>query len=189
MQEDNDRKLRIISFASKSLTSTERKYAQNQREALSAVWGIEHFSYFLLGRQFILRTDAQGVAFILNRTREENKRALTRADGWALRLSPYKYIVEYVRGKDNIADPSCRLYEGEDEPFNDDVSPWEIAILEANSVHILTEEEIANATLKDEALQLVSNAIETEDWSNVDPSYRKVKDDLSIRDGVIIKTG
>lgn len=189
VQEGKDRKPRIISFASKALTTTERKYAQNQREALSAVWGVEHFSYFLLGRQFTLRTDAQGVAFILNRTREDSKRALTRADGWALRLSPYRYEVEYVRGRDNIADPSSRLYDGEDEPFNDDTSPWEIAALDANPVQILTEEEIVSATSNDKTLQLVKEALESGQWSNVEGNFRKVKDDLSIRDGVIIKTG
>ncbi|XP_062541439.1 uncharacterized protein K02A2.6-like [Armigeres subalbatus] len=180
---------RIISFASKALTATERRYAQNQREALGVVWGVEHFSYFLLGRHFTLRTDAQGVAFILNRSREESKRALTRADGWALRLSPYSYDVEYVRGMENIADPSSRLYTGEDEPFNDDVSPWEIGVLEANSIEILTEEEIAHATSQDNSLQLVIAALENGHWSSVETSYRKVQDDLSIRDGIIVKTG
>lgn len=189
VQESKNRNPRLISFASKALTATERKYAQNQREALGAVWAVEHFSYFLLGRQFTLRTDAQGVAFILNRSREASKRALTRADGWALRLSPYNYEVEYVRGRDNIADPSSRLYDGEDEPFNDDISPWEIAALEANSVQVLTEEEIATATVNDEALQLVMQALETGQWSSVEASYKNVKEDLSIRDGVIVKTG
>ncbi|XP_062713419.1 uncharacterized protein LOC134290321 [Aedes albopictus] len=165
------------------------KYAQNQREALSAVWGVQHFSYFLLGRHFTLRTDVQGVAFILNSSREESKRALTRADGWALRLSPYSYDVEYVRGMDNIADPSSRLYNGEDEPFNDDASPWEIGRLEANSVEILTEDEIITATSEDETLKPVLAALESGLWSDVDKTYHNVRDELSVQDGMIIKTG
>lgn len=93
VQEKAGENSRIISFASKALTETEKKYAQNQREALAAVWAVEHYSYFLLGREFTLRTDAKGVAFIFNRSRENTKRALTRADGWALRLSPYNYKI------------------------------------------------------------------------------------------------
>lgn len=146
---------RIISFASKALTATEKKYPQNQREALAAVWAVEHFAYFLLGRHFVLRTDAQGFTFILNRSREDSKRALNRADGWALRLSPYSFDVEYVRGRENIADPSSRLYEGEDGPFEDGASPWEIAALEVSKVGFLTEEEIENATSKDTQLMEV----------------------------------
>ncbi|XP_058456358.1 uncharacterized protein LOC131433780 [Malaya genurostris] len=139
VQQNENQPPRIISFASKALTTTERKYAQNQREALSAVWAVEHLAFFLLGRHFTLRTDAEGVTFILNRTRESSKRALTRADGWALRLSPYDYDIEFVRGRDNIADPSSRLYVGNDAPFDDDRSPWEIASIEMNDVGFLTE--------------------------------------------------
>lgn len=160
VQEKSGSNPRMISFASKALTSTEKKYAQNQREALSAVWAVEHFSYFLLGRRFTLRTDAKCVTFIFNRSRENTKRALTRADGWALRLSPYDYNVEYVKGQDNIADPSSRLYQGIDKPFNEDTSPWEIANLEANAVSFLTESEIKQFTAEDKTLQQV---IEYED--------------------------
>lgn len=151
-QETENGSKRIISFASKALTVTEKKYAQNQKEALGAVWAVEYFAFFLLGRHFILRTDARGVSFILNRTREDSKRVLTRADGWALRLSPYSYEVEFIRGRDNIADPSSRLSVGMAEPFNEDTSPWEIANLEANVVKFLTEDEIREATKQDHLL-------------------------------------
>lgn len=156
VQESPGKNPRIISFASKALTGTEKRYAQNQREALGAVWAVEHFSYFLLGRCFTLRTDATGVAFIFNRTRENTKRALTRADGWALRLSPYNYSIEYVKGGDNIADPSSRLYEGKDEPFDETSSPWEIAHIEANTSTFLTEDEVKKFTKEDETLQQVN---------------------------------
>ncbi|XP_062541058.1 uncharacterized protein K02A2.6-like [Armigeres subalbatus] len=189
VQEAANQAPRIISFASKSLTPTERKYAQNQREALGAVWAVEHFSYFLLGRHFTLRTDAQGLAFILNRSREDSKRALTRADGWALRLSPYRYDIEYVRGMENIADPPSRLYSGEDAPFDEEESPWEIAALEANSIEFLTETEIKNATDQDDMLQRVIKALETGIWTKDLQRYNTVEKDLTVKDGIVIKTG
>lgn len=155
VQEGAGKNPRIISFASKALSETEKKYPQNQREALGAVWAVEHFSYFLLGRHFTLRTDATGVAFIFNRSRENTKRALTRADGWALRLSPHSYTIEYVKGGDNIADPSSRLYQGSDEPFDENSSPWEIAHIEPSVTNFLTENEIKRFTEEDEMLQQV----------------------------------
>ncbi|XP_065081990.1 uncharacterized protein K02A2.6-like [Ochlerotatus camptorhynchus] len=188
VQEDNHAR-RIISFASKALTKTEKSYPQNQREALAAVWAVEHFSYFLLGRRFILRTDAQGVTFILNRTREESKRALTRADGWALRLSPYDYDVEYIRGRDNIADASSRLYNGNDDPFEEQISPWEIASLEANSVSFLTKDEVKEATAKDETLLLVIQSLHTGTWPEHLRKFEKLESDLSTRDDIVVKTG
>ncbi|XP_062713807.1 uncharacterized protein K02A2.6-like [Aedes albopictus] len=180
---------RIISFASKALTPTEKSYAQNQREALGAVWAVEHFSYFLLGRHFTLRTDAQGVSFILNRSREESKRALTRADGWALRLTPYSYTVEYVRGIDNIADSSSRLYDGDDAPFDDEASPWEIASLETNSIEFLTEMDIRTGTAADEILLQVTSAIETGMWHKDLRKYQAIENELTFRNGILLKTG
>ncbi|XP_062557570.1 uncharacterized protein K02A2.6-like [Armigeres subalbatus] len=189
VQNNKDGSSRIISYASKSLTTTERRYAQNQREALAAVWAVEHFSYFLLGRKFTLRTDAQGVSFILNRSREESKRALTRADGWALRLSPYRYDVEYIRGADNIADPPSRLYNGNDVAFDDDTSPWEIASLEANSVGFLTDEEIKAATFEDPILQNVMCSLKSGKWPLHLRQFQLVESDLTTRDQILVKTG
>lgn len=37
-----DGKERVISFAAKPFTTTERKYPQTQREALGITWGVEH---------------------------------------------------------------------------------------------------------------------------------------------------
>lgn len=188
-QECHDGTKRIISFASKALTTTEKKYAQNQREALGAVWAVEYFSFFLLGRHFTLRTDARGVSFILNRSREDSKRALTRADGWALRLSPYSYEVEFIRGRDNIADPSSRLYGGMAEPFNEDTSPWEIATLEANSANFLTEDQIREATAQDETLLKVSNALRCDKWTKELNRFFSVRNELCVKNGIVLKEG
>lgn len=180
---------RIISFASKALTETEKRYPQNQREALGAVWAVEHFAYYLLGRHFTLRVDAQGIAFLLNRTREDSKRALTRADGWALRLSPYDYNIECIRGRDNIADTLSRLYEGIDGPFNDDVSPWEIAKLEVKNATFLTDDEVREATSLDEVLCKVVQALGSGEWPVQLKRFKQVAEDLYVKDGLVIKNG
>ncbi|XP_055604150.1 uncharacterized protein K02A2.6-like [Uranotaenia lowii] len=189
VQEDANKVARVISFASKALTETEKRYPQNQREALGAVWGVERFSFFLFGRHFTLRTDAQGVAFVLNRSRENSKRALTRADGWALRLSPYSYKIEYIRGRENIADPSSRLYNGKDGPFEEDISPWEVASISFNTSGFLTESQIRDATSSDEILRKVLVSLDTENWPPELRSYEAIADDLSVQNGIIIKRG
>lgn len=67
VQQDEQEDYRIISFASKTLTKTERKYPQTQREALAVVWATEHYYYYLLGSSFTICTDAQGIAYIYGR--------------------------------------------------------------------------------------------------------------------------
>lgn len=51
LQEKSDGKRisRIIAFASKALTDTEKRYSQTQREALALVWAVERFYIYLFG--------------------------------------------------------------------------------------------------------------------------------------------
>ncbi|XP_058827888.1 uncharacterized protein K02A2.6-like [Topomyia yanbarensis] len=134
-------------------------------------------------------TDAKGVEFLLNRSREISKRALTRADGWALRLSPYSYVVEYVEGKFNIADPSSRLYNGKDDPFDEEASPCEIAKIEANAVGFVTEDEIRKATEADEILSQIPHALDTGYWPKQLHRYQIISHDLHFKDGILVKQG
>ncbi|XP_055622495.1 uncharacterized protein K02A2.6-like [Toxorhynchites rutilus septentrionalis] len=58
LQINDENVQRVISFASKSLTETERRYCQTEKEALAVVWSVERFQYYLLGRKFNILTDS-----------------------------------------------------------------------------------------------------------------------------------
>jgi len=48
---------RVIAYASRLLTKPERRYCVTRRELLAVVTFTQHFRPYLLGRQFLLRTD------------------------------------------------------------------------------------------------------------------------------------
>ena len=49
--------LRVICFASRTLSDVEKRYSQTEKEALALVWACERFSMYLIGRHFHLVTD------------------------------------------------------------------------------------------------------------------------------------
>lgn len=96
---------RIISFASKSLSSVEKRYAQTEKEALALVWAVERFHYYLFGREFDLITDHKPLEVIFG----PRSKPCARIERWVRRLQSYVYKVIYKPGKSNIADPLSRL--------------------------------------------------------------------------------
>lgn len=196
VQEDSSGTKRIISFASKTLTSTEKRYAQTQREALAVVWAAERFHYYLLGQKFTICTDALGIAYIFNRNGDAPKRMMKRAEVWAMRLDAFDFDIKFVKGTENIADPSSRLYTGEDEAYSEREPAGEIAEITLpgpTAIQFGTDHmpplEVGYHTARDDELQAVVKAVETGEWTSELAPYKQVQEELQQRDGVLTRSG
>lgn len=77
---------RIICFASKSLSSTEQRYCQTEKEALALVWAVERFATYLIGRRFELETDHKPLETIFGPA----SRPCPRIERWVLRLQSFR---------------------------------------------------------------------------------------------------
>ncbi len=55
-----------VAYASSSLTDTERRYAQIEKEALGVAWACDRFSNYILGRMFEIETDHKPIVPILS---------------------------------------------------------------------------------------------------------------------------
>lgn len=56
-QIDSDNNERIIAMSSRTLTDTEKRYSNIERECLARAYGLEKFELYLLGRKTIIDTD------------------------------------------------------------------------------------------------------------------------------------
>lgn len=177
----------IISYASKSLSPTERRYCQTEKEALAIVWSIEKFKLYLLGREFELETDHRPLTMIFKPTSQPSG----RIERWVLRLQPFVFRVVYKPGKQNIADPLSRLSLSEEVEEIDqaDDQLYVHAITESVAIDV---SEIKAALDSDFELQLVKEAITSGIWDNEAlkehaKDYIPFQRDLSLIEGHVIR--
>ena len=88
---------KFIYFASRSLTKVEENYQNLERETLATIWGMEHFHYFLYGKEFAQETDQKPLTSIY-------KKHIVDVSPWIQKLIicslPYNFQVVYVPHKD-----------------------------------------------------------------------------------------
>ena len=85
-----------VSFASKKLSSQERKYSTSEKECLAIVWAINKYDKYLHGTDFTLQTDHEALKY-LECAKFNNARIMR----WAIALQPYHMKVEHIRGSMN----------------------------------------------------------------------------------------
>ena len=78
---------RPIAFASRTLTKTEQKYAQIDKEALSIIWGVKKFHMYLFGRSFTLYKDHQPLRSIFHQRKSSPVVTAARLQRFALFLA------------------------------------------------------------------------------------------------------
>ena len=188
VQFDEKENPRIIACASKVLSQSEQRYPQTQKEALAVVWGVERFNYYLMARSFVIWTDAEANQFIFNTNHRLGKRAVSRAEGWALRLQPYDFIIKRVPGNENIADVLSRLVNETQaaEPFDADDDKHFLYALDSERMEI-TWSEIEVMSEGDNELQSVREALSSNKWPNELRSYEAQKKYLFCRGSLLFK--
>ncbi|XP_055625394.1 uncharacterized protein K02A2.6-like isoform X1 [Toxorhynchites rutilus septentrionalis] len=184
-QRDKDNVPRIICFASKGLTTTERVYPQTQREALAVVWAVEKFYLYLFGLRFTIFTDHKTLEYIHGGKHRDGRRACSRAEGWALRLQPYDFDIKYIPGYTNIADVLSRLVVEVEKPFEEHTDHFLFTVGEAPLA--ITLEEIKQATIIDETLASVVKALGTHDWSPELFRYQAFEKELAVIEGIVVR--
>ena len=92
---------RPIAYASKRILEKEMNRAINDKEAGAIVFGFIKYYFFVYGRKVILRTDHKPLETIFGPKRGIPLTAASRFQRWALFLSGFDYVIEWVKSNQN----------------------------------------------------------------------------------------
>ena len=192
LQYDGD-KIVPIAYCSRTLTESETKYAQIEKECLASVWVCEKFSKYLVGLpHFELQTDHKPLVPLM--TTKDLDQCPIRCQRLLMRMMRFNPQVRYVPGKQlALADALSRFplpHTQEDEKKVDEV----IEFIESVEVSWPASpdclQNIRSNTAKDSILQQVSTYI-TNGWPSehsvplpIKP-FCLVKDELSVVNGLV----
>lgn len=145
-------------FASRTLSSTERNYAQIDKEALAVIFAVKKFHQYLAGRHFVIFTDHKPLLGLLHHSKPMPSVLSPHMLRWSVILGAYDYELCYRPGKELAkADALGRL------PVPSTVTvtppPLEVLLLETVPDASLHASRIAALTLKDPVLSRVCRGV------------------------------
>ncbi|XP_022829117.1 uncharacterized protein K02A2.6-like isoform X2 [Spodoptera litura] len=157
---------RPISYASRTLSSAEKNYAQIQKEATAIIFGVRRYHQYLYGRSqpFVLRTDHKPLLAIFGPHKGIPEVSANRLQRYAIFLAAYNYTIEYISSKHNSADYLSRAYGDE----NVTQAPDELAECEDRAAYVnfvidgdlpITLSDLRSETARDTRLTSVKHYI------------------------------
>jgi hypothetical protein len=186
MDPSEPEKERIIAFASKSLTDTETRYANIEREFLAVVFGVEKFHTYIYGTNVLVETDHKPLEAIHLKSLTQ---APPRLQRMMLRLQQYDLEIKYRKGKELLLADFLSRYKP---------NPKEKEIALDKTIHAVHWSEtklhqLREETKKDPTLDALAEVIRS-GWpakaSDLRPTLRpywSLKDYLCMDDGILLK--
>ncbi len=187
-----------VAFASRSMTETERRYAQIEKEALATTWACEKFSDFILGKRIQVETDHKPLVPLLGA--KDLDRLPPRILRFRLRLDRFDYDIKHVPGKElYTADTLSRAPVKSGEPSDDYESNLQdltelfvistVAHLPASGYRLETYQK---SQAEDPVCQQVLQFCQTQwpDKKDLEPPlipYREQRGTLTVAEGILMQ--
>ena len=177
-----------VSYASKSLTDTESRYSNIEREMLGVVFALTRFHQYTYGRAVTVVTDHKPLESLNKRNINDCPARLQRM---LLRLQCYTYTIVYRPGS-KIPVPDClsRLIHNRQDP---EIPGMHIQVNDVTLTHPSKLDIIRNHMKKDEDLLLLRDMVlrgwpsNRSDLQATLLPYWTYKDELACYNGVLLK--
>ena len=93
----SDGEWKPVAYASRSMSDTEKRYAQIEKEALATVWACDKFASYIVGLKFHIETDHKLLVPLLGSKHLDT--LPPRILRFRLRLARFDFTIQHVPGK------------------------------------------------------------------------------------------
>jgi RNase H-like domain found in reverse transcriptase/Reverse transcriptase (RNA-dependent DNA polymerase) len=93
LQQQQGDEIRVIAYASRTLSRAEQNYSTTRRELLAVIFGFKQFRQFLLGKHFLLRVDHSALAYL-----RKSPDLMGQAARWLELIEEYDFTIVHRFG-------------------------------------------------------------------------------------------
>jgi transposase InsO family protein len=193
-QQPMEEEYRPVAYISRSLTPTETRYAQIEKEALAFTWACERLSHFLTGLSFHINTDHKPLVPLFSSKKLED--LPLRLQRFRLRMMRYNYTISHVPGKqlvisDTLSRAPARS-KSKTEELAQETGFYIQEIISALPISEARLKEIQQCQQEDRICQEVSQYCQS-GWPNkkslpleIRPFYQ-ISGELSVEEGLLLR--
>lgn len=150
---------RPIVFYSRTLSCHERNYSMVDKEALAIYFGVKKCEQYLMGREFLIKTDHKPLIGIFGSKKGIPIMAANRLQRWSIYLSNFNFKILHIKGTENkCADALSRLTSIKECGENDEDITY-LKFVEEHFSKPINAKDIECQTDREEILRLVKGFI------------------------------
>ena len=173
-----------VHYVSRTLTDTERKYAQIERVALAVEFSTNRLQMYLLGPQeFQIATDHKPFIPIFN---NPSAKLPPRLERLRMKTQHLDFVMIHITGKSNMTDYLSR----HPLPYAEEAHLEHHARAVIATDHAVVLDKIREETRKDSALQALIQTIRTGNWKSTGidlKHYYDIRTEIYEADGVVLR--
>ena len=195
LQRQRDSQLKPVAFVSRSMTPTEKRYAQIEREALAFTWACERLADYLVGLKFHIHTDHKPLVPLFS---SKNLEELPiRVQRFRLRMMRYNFTISHVPGKklliaDTLSRAPCNIPAHADTLLQEEVRAFVRVVMQSFPATDQRLEQIKTLQKEDSTCREVVQYCQT-GWpkaSKITPElvpFYHVASELNVQEGILLR--
>ncbi|KAK2575252.1 hypothetical protein KPH14_012703, partial [Odynerus spinipes] len=177
---------RVLQYASQTLSRTQRKYSQIDKEAYAIIFAVKKFYQYVYGNRFTLYTDHRPLTQIFSPEKSLPAHSAMRMQHYAIFLQGFTYDIKYKNTKlHGNADGLSRLpIKSEDIECRDVIDEFQINTIEELPV---TVKDLAKETANDATVRALLLGLQKGSPIKLADRFNIPEGEFSYCEGVILR--